>query len=265
MTDSLLHLKNQLYTGAYQTVINEAGNPQLLNSLSDLDKLHARVLLNRTYLTHGRFNLVISDIKKSDPDVLIAVQLLAMYLASPQTQSQVLQQTQNIIEQISDPEPVLCVVLATILTLAGLYDDALRLVVKHPQDLECVGLAVQLYCLIQRPDIAEHEVSRMKKWADDATLAQIIETWVGIFKGGPEKYQESFYVFDELTASHLATSKLLSSKAVCLIHSNRFEDANNLLLESLNKNPNDADTLANLVVVNHFLQKPGSSIAQYLS
>eukprot|EP00842_Homolaphlyctis_polyrhiza_P005976 jgi/Hompol1/637/HPOL_004250-RA len=158
------------------------------------------------------------------------------------------------------------VVLATVFYHEGRLDDALRLVTMAPKHLECLALTVQIYLKLDRLDLAKKEVKSFKSWADDATLAQLIESWVNIVSGGPEKYQEAFYIFEELANStSTATSKLLTSKAVALIQARKFEAADALLLEALNKNPNDPDTIANMVVTATALHKPASIVNQYLS
>ncbi|KAJ3303719.1 hypothetical protein HDV03_003592 [Kappamyces sp. JEL0829] len=257
-------LKNQFYVGNFQSVINEATNPSFLAALSVEERLSAKALLFRAYLTHGRYNLVIQDIKPTDPDVLIATQLLAMYLASPSNQKEVANQCKAIAAQVGPAvEPELAVALGTVFTLHGLYEDALRLLAHCPNDLECVGLTVQILCSINRTDLALAQVEQLKHWAGEAILAQMIDSWVGIARSDPEKYEESFYLFDELAAAHAAGPKLLCSKAVCLIQGRRYQEAETLLLEALNKNPNDAEVLANLFVVSTAMQKPDNVADSY--
>ncbi|KAJ3324485.1 hypothetical protein HDV06_006896 [Boothiomyces sp. JEL0866] len=260
----LLGLKNQFYVGQYQTVINEATNPQFLAKLNPQQQLEQRVLLHRAYLVHGRYNLVIQDIKSSDPDVLIAIQLLATVLAQPSKAPEITHHVQQMINHI-EPEAQTYIVLSTILTIIGLYDEALKLVSKFPRDLECVSIFIQLLCLIDRVDIAYQEIEKIKTWADDAVLAQLAESWAGIYSGSPQKFQEAFYLYEELAATYQPSAKILTAKAVCLMQIKSYDQAETFLLEALNKNPNDADTLANLIVNSTFLHKPQNVIDQYFS
>ncbi|KAH6560461.1 hypothetical protein BASA62_010471 [Batrachochytrium salamandrivorans] len=242
--DEVLALKNQFYLGAFQTVINEATNPAT-TPRTDAGKLDRRVLLHRAYICHGRFNLVLSELAENETAVeLRAVRLLAQYLSSPHGQQQ-----QQAVCFLTSP----------------LTEDALRLLVCAPKHLECVALAVQIYLKMDRVDLAKKELASFRTWADDATLAQLIESWVNIFSGGPEKYQEAFYIFEELSSTGTITSKLLTSKAVALIQARKFEDADAVLLEALNKNPNDPDTLANMIVTATALQKPANVLHQFMS
>jgi hypothetical protein len=136
MTANLGNLKNEFYTGNYQTVINETTNPAFLGSLDNGGKLNAKVLLFRAYLAHSRYNLVIQDIKSTDPDVMIAIQLLAMYLASATRKDDIITQVEAISKQIPNPDGDLCLILATLFTIHGNYDEALKITNKCPRDLE---------------------------------------------------------------------------------------------------------------------------------
>ena len=53
--------------------------------------------------------------------------------------------------------------------------------------------------------------------------------------GTPQKAQEAYYIFEELASSKVATSKLLTGQAVSRMQEGRFSDAEELLLESLNR------------------------------
>ncbi|CAJ0911459.1 12113_t:CDS:2, partial [Entrophospora sp. SA101] len=106
-----------------------------------------------------------------------------------------------------------------------------------------------------RLDLAKRELASTKTWAEDAMLAQLIEAWVGLKTGG-DKYQEAYYIYEEIAQSPSSnTVKILNSQAVCNIHLGRYPEAESLLLEALNKNNDDPDTLVNLIVVSNFTRK----------
>jgi len=93
---------------------------------------------------------------------------------------------------------------------------------------------VQAYLKISRLDLARKQLQAMKNAEDDATLTQITEAWVNIYLGG-EKTQEAFYIFQELAEKHSVTVRLLNGQAVCHIHAGRFEEAEDLLMEALER------------------------------
>ncbi|KAL2916109.1 hypothetical protein HK105_204200 [Polyrhizophydium stewartii] len=243
--DEVLALKNQFYLGAFQTVINEATNPAT-TPRTERGKVDRQVLLHRAYISHGRFNLVLSEITDRDPVELRAVRTLAKVLAAPAGAGReaAVAEAAALAESLpADANPVAFVVLGTVFYHDGRFDDALRLLVRAPKHLESIALAVQIYLKIDRPDLAKKELKALKAWADDATLAQLIEAWINIYSGGPDKYQEAFYIFEELANTSTATSKLLTCKA----------------------NPNDPDTIANMIVTATALHKPLNVVNQLVS
>lgn len=69
-------------------------------------------------------------------------------------------------------------------------------------------------------------------------------------KGG-EKYQQAFYVYEELAQAPSTSSvRSLVSQAVCELHLGRTEEAQAALEQALEKDANNADAIANLLVLN---------------
>jgi coatomer protein complex subunit epsilon len=87
---------------------------------------------------------------------------------------------------------------------------------------------------ISRIDLAKKQLQAMKSIEEDATLTQLTEAWINIFLGG-EKTQEAFYIFQELAEKFSVTVRLLNGKALCHIHSGRFDVAEDLLMEALER------------------------------
>lgn len=96
---------------------------------------------------------------------------------------------------------------------------------------------------INRLDLAKKQLNIMKSQEDDATLTQLCDAWVNIASGGStsssgtpsQKFQDAFYVFQELAEKHSQTVKLLNGQAICHIHNLKFEDAEDLLMEALER------------------------------
>ncbi|KAJ3056591.1 hypothetical protein HK097_005754 [Rhizophlyctis rosea] len=269
--DELLLLRNLFYLGSYQQVINEATNPST-TPRSDIAKLERRVFLHRAQIAQGRYNLVTSEISDSDPAELRAVKILARYVQASNGGKATGKETavteiQALVDEGANGLSSLVQLIAgTIYYGEGAYDEALRAVVQSPKQLECVALLVQTYLKLNRPDLAQKEVEKLKTWADDATLAQLVEAWVNLYSGGTTgKAQEAYYIFEELASSKVATSKLLTGQSVSRMQEGRFSDAEELLLESLNKNPNDAETLANLAICASATGKPSEVANRYIN
>ncbi|KAJ3197396.1 hypothetical protein HK101_003822 [Irineochytrium annulatum] len=262
--DELHSLRNQFYLGGFQQVVNDATNPAVVPR-SDQARNDRRVYLYRAYIAQGRYNPALNEITDSDSPELVAVKALAKYLTSSDTAGKegAVKTAQALVEQ-GISSPLLAVVLASIFYQDGLFEDALKAVVLFPKNLECLAFAVQIYLRIDRVDLARKEVTAFKTWADDATLAQVVEAWVNVFAGSEDKYQEAFYTFDELASSNVVTPRLLTGKAVCKMISGKFNEAEELLVESLNRNSSDPETLANLIICAHAVGKPAELPQRYM-
>lgn len=77
-----------------------------------------------------------------------------------------------------------------------------------------------------------------------------------IYLQGGEKLQDAYYIFQELSDKYGPTATLLNGLSACLICTERIEEAEPLLHEALEKDPNNANTLINLIVISQLLNKP---------
>lgn len=77
-----------------------------------------------------------------------------------------------------------------------------------------------------------------------ATLADIS------FPQGGEKYQQAFYVYEELAQAPATSSiRSLVAQAVCELHLGRVEEAQSALEQALKKEPSSVDAIANTLVL----------------
>lgn len=80
-----------------------------------------------------------------------------------------------------------------------------------------------------------------------------------ILTQGGEKYQEAFYVFEEIAQAPSGASSLaILSQAIAEIHLGRFEEAESALNQALNQFPGNADVIANLAVLSILLGRDSS-------
>ncbi|CAG8767990.1 15969_t:CDS:2, partial [Gigaspora rosea] len=113
---------------------------------------------------------------------------------------------------------------------------------------------------LDRLDLAKREIAATKTWAEDAMLAQLVKAWDG------DKYQEAYYIYEEIAQSPSPnTVKVLNGQAVCNIHLGRYLEAENLLLEALNKSNSDPDTLVNLIMLSNLIGKPTEVFNRYIT
>lgn len=135
--------------------------------------------------------------------------------------------------------------------------------------MEAVALIVQIHLQQNRTDLAIKEVQAARRWAQDSLLVNLAESWVGLRvvrspfglqkldlkelteQQGGEKYQQAFYVFEELAqAPSTSSSQSLISQAVAEIHLGRLEEAEAALNQVLEKDPKNAEAIANAIVLN---------------
>ena len=81
-----------------------------------------------------------------------------------------------------------------------------------------------------------------------------------IFQGG-EKYQQAFYVFEELAqAPATSSTQSLVSQAVAEIHLGRLEEAEAALQQALAKDPKSSDIIANSIALNVIAGKDATQL-----
>lgn len=74
------------------------------------------------------------------------------------------------------------------------------------------------------------------------------------------KYQQAFYEFEELQATSSYSSKILLWQAVAELHLGRLAEAEAALQEVIQKDPQDAEAIANSLVLNVILGKSTGEI-----
>jgi len=136
-----------------------------------------------------------------------------------------------------------------------------------------VALIIQIHLRQNRADLATKEAQRARKWAQDSLLVNLAESWVGMREVHPlkpieprnrtltspqggEKYQSAFYVFEELAQTAQTQSPhSLVAQAVSELHLGRLPEAEAALQQAVEVDGKNADTLANLIVLNTLLGK----------
>ncbi|KAJ5987345.1 coatomer epsilon subunit-domain-containing protein [Penicillium sp. IBT 35674x] len=254
----LLNIHNAFHSGQYQEVIDFE-----TAALSPENQLPARVLKLRAQIALGQAAEVLATVSSEEdtPD-LAAVKALAQQVSGKTDAA--LQLAQDLAENYPDNATVE-VLAATVLQAQDLSEEALALLAKHQGNLEAVSLIVQIHLQQNRADLALKEVQAAKRWAQDSLLVNLAESWVGLRVGG-EKYQSAFYVYEEL-ASAPSTSAPLSivGQAVAELHLGRLPEAEAALNTALEKYPEDAELIANTIVLNVLSGKPSTDLEARLS
>ncbi|CAI9269292.1 unnamed protein product [Lactuca saligna] len=257
--DLLFGLRNNFYLGAYQAAIN-SGDVQ---NLKEEDAIERDCLIYRSYIALGSYQLVVNEVDSSAATPLQAVKLLALYLLSTGNKETAIS---SIREWLDDPaignNPILRLIAGIIFMHEQDYNEALKYT-NVGGTMELNALNVQIFLKMHRSDYAEKQLRVMQQIDEDHTLTQLATAWLNLAVGG-SKIQEAYLIFQDFSEKYQMTSLILNGKAVCCMHMGNFDEAESFLLEALNKDAKDPETLANLVVCSLHLGKPSSRFLSQL-
>jgi len=260
-SSDLFEVQNYFILGNYQAAINEANK---LQKLSDSVRMDRDVLLYESYIAQRKYQIVLEEIKDTDPIPLQSVRLLATYFSGDGEDSKemVMKKLKEWLNKDTWNYYALHQVATIIYSNEGNYENAKNH--AFTDILEGLAVIVHLYLKINRVDLAEKELKFMQQKDDDATLTQLASAWIALAVGG-EKVQEALVIFQELLEKSGATSMLLNGIAVCNMHMKQFTEAEKSLLQALEKDPNDGNTIANLIVCYQHTGKSSELIARQIS
>ncbi|KAM3656753.1 coatomer subunit epsilon isoform 3-T7 [Ammospiza maritima maritima] len=243
--DELFDLRNSFYIGAFQAAINEA---QRAKPSSPQQEAERDVFLFRSYIAQRKFGVVLDELQGSPSPELQSVRMFAQFLASD-SQSQ----RDSIVAEL-DKKMAKSVDVANstfLLMAASIY--------CHQQDPDAA-----LRALHQGDSLEWKELKKMQEQDEDATLTQLATAWVNLALGG-EKLQDAFYTFQELADRYSPSLLLLNGQAAAAMAQGRWDEAEGLLQEALDKDSGHPETLLNLVVLSQHLGKAPEVTNRYLS
>ncbi|PSR90348.1 coatomer subunit epsilon [Coniella lustricola] len=248
----LINIHAAFHQYQYESVLNDF-DP---SSFSPENHLAARVLQLRARIALGQAEEVAEEVKGEDKPELIAVSALATLRQGDEDAAAKI--VEDLLESSGDSageNAIVQVLGGTVLAAAGKGEEALALLGRHQGNLDAVALIVQLYLQQNRNDLAVKEVTAARRWAQDSILVNMAESWVGLRLGG-EKYQQAFYVFEELAqAPSTSSAQTLVAQAVAELHLGRTEEAQAALDQALKKDPEYAEAIANSAVLQVIIGK----------
>lgn len=130
-----------------------------------------------------------------------------------------------------------------ILIAEGKLDEALELLSFHQGSLEVISLIVQIRLIQNKLDLAAKELKAAKEWAQDNVVYNLSEAWVDFRVGGTSKYEDGYYIYEEISSSSGVTLKSLVGQLVSQLQLNRLPEASDTLsqaLEIVNSSPGQA-------------------------
>lgn len=254
----LINIHNAFHQGQYDQVVDYD-----TSSLSPENHLPARILQLRARIALGQADDVIAEISGEGETEYAAVGALAEFAKGNK------EKAVKAVEALAESDEgqdngVVQVLGGTVLAAAGKSEEALQLLGRHQGNLEAVALIVQIHLQQNRNDLAVKEVQAARRWAQDSLLVNLAESWVGLRLGG-DKYQQAFYVFEELAQAPSTSSvRTLVSQAVAELHLGRTEEAQAALEQAMKKEPNFAEAIANLLVLSVITGKDATDVTNTL-
>ncbi|KAF9315321.1 hypothetical protein BG003_003148 [Podila horticola] len=271
--NTLFAIRNLYYSGNYAQVIADTTAPRHRAQASAATAHEYDLFLFRALIALKNYAKVAQEITESHALGLQALKAQAVYLDAVQSadtagRDAALAHLREML-QVQNPDDLnpevtaleVKVVVGQVLASEGLVEEALGVLLPHGNHLESVAVVVQIYLQMNRLDLAKKEVESCKAWAEDAMLAQLMEAWVGLRVGGGDRYQNAYYIYEEIaTSSTSPTVKSMVGEAVCNIQMGQYPEAEGILQEALAKEPTNTDAIVNQIVLSTLLSKPAEDI-----
>ncbi|RWS24895.1 coatomer subunit epsilon-like protein [Leptotrombidium deliense] len=255
--DATFEMRNAFYIGNYQHCITEAQKVKTPSVEKD-------ALMYRSYIALKKYGVVLDEINDRKGQPLMFIRMVADYLSGDSSRkSKIYQDLDGKLSSVETSEHIPLLAAASIHYYESNYDAALRIL--HSSDnLECMAMSLQIYLKLDRIDFAKKELKKMQDKDEDATITQLALGWLNLALGG-DKLQEAFYIFQEISDKYGNTALLSNGIAVALINQGKYEEAEPVLTQALDKDSSNPETLINLMVVSHHLGKAPEICNRYVS
>lgn len=240
----LFTIQKAFYSGDFEEVLSI--DPE---TFTEANVVHAQVLVARAQVALGKFKELqsgLSGVTNSEVE-LSAVKWFAQYVQNaPGQRAKALREMEKLISANKENHTVEYLG-GIVLVLEDRLDAALDLLLLHQGSLECISLIIHIRLLQNRLELAQKELLAAKKWAQDNIVFNISEAWVNFRQGGTDKYQDGYYIYEELASGGVVTFKALAGQIVSQLQLGRLPEASEALEEAFVLEPDNADLLINAI------------------
>lgn len=191
------------------------------------------------------------------------MQLKAQYeSASSDAQKEaVIQQMQTMLGD--GVSPAVQLTAAHVFLMGGLKKEALQCV-HLGVTMEHVACAIQIYLQLDRVDLAQQQLSQLKRADEEAVLTQLAGVHVALATGS-SLAKDATHTLNQLSEQYGPSIFLLNLMACAALQQGNYALAEQRLDQARQEySANDADTLVNLIVAYQYQQKATEPLVQEL-
>lgn len=198
MEIELFTLRNQFFTAQYETVSTID-----LSDYFDESKDIAKEYKLRSLLALGKYEEVLSSVSGSNDEFSKTFQLYTKFLQGQDVSNEF----DSLIE--SGKNKWFVQILGSFYLVKNeRVDEAINLLQRHENSLECVLLLTQLYIHQNKIELAEKEVSKASQYAQDSIIFNLAEAYLNSVKNG-ESLRGALYFFEELSHTNPSYRSLI--------------------------------------------------------
>ncbi|KAL3936053.1 MAG: hypothetical protein SGBAC_008550 [Bacillariaceae sp.] len=257
--DELYTLRAQYWLGHYALALDEAKSI-MRRPMSPALKAEREEFSLRCYLALGQYDKVISA--SPDTQGIKALQLAAQYESSAsEAKPAIVQQLQTMLGDGVSASVQLTA--AHVFLMEGMKKEALQCV-HQGATMEQVGCLIQIYLQLDRIDLAQQQLSALKRADEEAVLTQLAGVQIALATGS-SMATEAIHTLNQMSEQYGPSIFLLNLMACACLQAGNYPGAEQRLMQARQEfSANDADTLANLIVAYQYQQKPTAPLVEEL-
>mmetsp|Transcript_6812 Transcript_6812/g.19938 ORF Transcript_6812/g.19938 Transcript_6812/m.19938 type:complete len:294 (-) Transcript_6812:239-1120(-) len=258
--DELYTLRAQFWLGHYGLAMEEAKSV-IRRPMSPALKIEREELSLRCQLGLGQNDKVIATAQSSAFPGIRALGLRAQFDSTDDAGKQsLLPQLQTMLGEGVTPSVQLTA--AHVFLASGMKKEALQCV-HEGMTMEHKCLALQIYLQIDRIDLAQQELTKMKRADEDSILSQLGGVYIALAKGSSVA-KDAVHTLTQLSEQYGPSTFLLNLMACAYMCGEMYESASQQLEQIRTDFIVDADTLANMIVCSQHLGNPVGPLIQQL-